>query len=130
MESHFVDTNYLLRFLLKDNPAQQSIVDKLFNEAVEKKVVLVTSLVVFFEVKWVLSDFYKVDKETIVMRFLQLLDMNIFQFEEKQVLKLAVILYKRYGLDLEDCYNIIFYKKNNYDHFATFDKKLLTVLKR
>lgn len=54
----FVDTNYFLRFLLEDNKAQAQKVKQLFETASRGEgEELTTSLVVFFEIYWVLTSF-------------------------------------------------------------------------
>ena len=55
----FIDTNYFLRFLLKDNEKQFIEVKKLFEKAILGEIDLYTSLIVIFEIYWVLSSFYK-----------------------------------------------------------------------
>ena len=50
----FVDTNYFLRYLLKDIPEQHEEAKRLFVAAADGKVELMTTSLVFFEVYWVL----------------------------------------------------------------------------
>lgn len=53
----FVDTNYFLRFLLADQEEQHQTAKALFKKAAIGEVDLFTSLIVFFEVYWVLGEF-------------------------------------------------------------------------
>ena len=53
----FVDTNYFLRFLLNDVSDQHASARQLFEDGARGVRQLCTSLVVMFEVYWVLSSF-------------------------------------------------------------------------
>ncbi|MFA5770598.1 MAG: PIN domain-containing protein, partial [Patescibacteria group bacterium] len=62
MKSYFIDTNYFLRLLLRDDEKQFEEVYSVFQQAVNQKVKIYTSVIVFFEIYWVLSSFYKKNK--------------------------------------------------------------------
>lgn len=130
MPNYFVDTNYILRLFLKDNIDQYDVVYDLFRKAIDHKVSLYTSIIVFFELDWVLSRVYEYHKEECIVYFEKILKMNHLNFDEKEVFTKSLALYKNTNLDLEDCYNIIYFKIKGYNHFATFDKKLLGLLKK
>ena len=55
----FIDTNYFLRLLLQDDDNQHKKAEKLFLEAAEGKVLVFTSIIVIFEIYWVLKSHYK-----------------------------------------------------------------------
>ena len=119
----FVDTNYFLRFLLKDIDSQYKETKNLFLRAGRGEENLFSSIVVFFEVFWVLRSTYKKDKRALVEKLDQLLKLNVI-FDDHQLLLESVNLFKRLPLSLEDCYNVVFAKKNNVTDFRTFDIKL------
>jgi len=48
MKKCFIDTNYFLRFLLKDDEKQFNIVYSLFQKGINREIQLFTSVVVFF----------------------------------------------------------------------------------
>ena len=58
----FIDTNYLLRFLLKDIDSQYLEAKKLLLQAARGEKKVITSTIVFFELFWVLKSYYKKDK--------------------------------------------------------------------
>ena len=103
----FVDTNYFLRFLLKDIDSQYSEAKKLFLLAAKDEQKLLSSTVVFFEVFWVLRSTYRKNKQTLVKKLDNLLKLNI-EFNEHQLLVESVNLFKNLNLSLEDCYNLVF----------------------
>jgi len=130
MRSYFIDTNYFLRLLLRDNEKQFKKVYSLFQQAIEGKVKIYTSVIVFFEINWVLSSFYKKDKKKIAYFLENILKMNFLEIENHNILQQAIIFFKNYSLDLEDCYNIALAKSFGLDEFATFDKKIARMLNK
>ena len=119
----FVDTNYFLRFLLKDNEQQYALAKKLFIEAAQKKIELSTSLVVYFEIVWVLRSSYGKDKQALVETLFNMLKLD-FDIPEKHLLIESLGLFQEVSLSLEDCYNLVFAKNINSSNFKTFDVKL------
>ncbi len=121
----FVDTNYFLRFILRDNENQYQIARELFESAILGKTKLFTSTVVFFEICWVLSTFYQKKKKEYLDILSDILKMNFIELDERELLIEVLAINKNHNLSLEDCYNIVFAKNNQAVSFATFDKKLL-----
>jgi len=120
----FVDTNYFLRLILRDSNTQHDQAKKLFQEGAEGTKELFTSLLVMFEIYWVLASFYQKNKNEIIKVLQNILQMDFIQFKQKDCLNRALRIYKNENLDLEDCYNLIFAKNNKAKNFKTFDKKL------
>ena len=129
MSTYFIDTNYFLRLFLKDNSHQFKKVYSLFQQAIEQKVILMTSTIVFFEIYWVLSSFYKKNKQKCSLFLQKLLAMEFVEIENKEILIQALKLFQKTALELEDCYNIAYYQNNSLDNFSTFDKKITKFLK-
>lgn len=127
----FIDTNYLLRYLLKDNNEQFTIVTELFEQAVKKSITLIASEIVLFELIWTLERFYKIKKKKVCSAVEEVLKLNIIRFENQSRLEKSLFLYKDFSLSYQDCYNIVFSFEKNipYKKVATFDKKMLKVLK-
>ncbi|MBI2196065.1 PIN domain-containing protein [Candidatus Daviesbacteria bacterium] len=119
----FVDTNYFLRFLLKDIGSQYQEAKNLFLLAGKGEEELISSTVVFFEVFWVLRSTYGKDKQTLVEILDKLLKLNI-EFDKHQLLVSSVHLFAEANLSLEDCYNLTFAREQNVKSFRTFDLKL------
>lgn len=129
MKSYFIDTNYFLRLLLKDDIKQFDEAYSIFQLAVNQEIKIFTSTIVFFEIYWVLSSFYKKNKIKIINYLKKILKMDFLEIENRAILKEALILFKKHILDLEDCYNISYAKNLETDEFATFDKKINNLLK-
>ena len=120
----FVDTNYFLRFLLRDNEGQYHDANQLLLDGAAGKVKLTSSTVVFFEIVWVLRSVYQKDKSTLTQVLRKLLNLNI-EFNDYVVLIDSINLFAKNNLSLEDCYNIEYAIENKAVGFKTFDKKLL-----
>lgn len=120
----FVDTNFFLRFLLEDNPEQRKQAQELFEEAATGKKELFTSLIVFFEIFWVLSSFYKKNKGDLANTLRGVLSLGFIQLSDRDLLVKAVDLFEKKNLNLGDCYNLTFAKDKKAQEFATFDQKL------
>lgn len=124
----FVDTNFFLRYLLKDIPHQYNESEVLFLQAAYGEINLLTSTIVIFEIEWVLSDYYGLSKTKAVSSLEKILELKIY-LDEKELISEALAFYRNQNLDLEDCYNLIFAKQRKVKEFKTFDKKLLKVFK-
>lgn len=120
----FVDTNYFLRFLVRDVEEQYQVVRKLFDKGVSGKDKLFTSLVVFFETYWVLSSFYQKNKQELVTKLAEVLELKFIKIKERESLEKAIKLFGHNNLSLEDAFNLVYSQKNKALRFATFDKKL------
>lgn len=120
----FVDTNFFLRFLIRDVEEQYQEVRKLFEKGISKEARLFTSLVVFFEIYWVLSSFYQKDKQELIMKLAEVLELKFIKIKEREILEKAIKLFSCSNLSLEDTFDLVYSQKNKAIRFATFDKKL------
>ncbi|MEK7513922.1 MAG: PIN domain-containing protein [Patescibacteria group bacterium] len=121
----FVDTNYWLRLLIGDNVKQQAEAKQLFRQGAAGKVKLFSSLVVWFEIYWVMGSFYGKNKQEIIKILEDVLRLDFVKWENEKLLRLALEIFKETGLDLEDSYNLIYARKMKAKKFKTFDLKLI-----
>lgn len=126
----FVDTNYFLRFILKDNPKQSQEARTLFEKALLRKENLFTSTIVIFEIYWVLSSFYGKKKKAIISILNNILRMTFIEIEERAVLYEAARLWEKENLSFEDCYNLTYAKSQGASSIRTFDKALTSKFPR
>lgn len=122
----FIDTNYFLRYLLNDIPKHYLEAKKLFLAGSERKISLITSSIVFFEVFWVLKSFYNLNKENCILALKNILKLSFVQLCERDILRDALVLFEETSLDLEDCYSIFYarFQGIKSGSFKTFDRKL------
>lgn len=123
----FVDTSYFLRFLLEDIPGQHKEAKNLFLQASEGKIKIFTSLVVIFEIYWVMTSFYGKKKKEVSKVLENVLNLTFIKLEGRKLLSGALDIYKNTNLDFEDSYNLAYAKDKNAKDFKTFDKKLRKV---
>lgn len=120
----FIDTNYFLRFLLKDVNKQYKIAKQLFTDGALGKVKLAASEIVIFEIYWVLFSFYEKSKQEVVEILRDILKMEFIFIERRGVLEEAVEIFAGSNFDLEDSFNLAYAKGLEISKFKTFDKKL------
>ena len=120
----FIDTNYFLRFLIKEDDKLHQEALRVITDAAEGRAKTGTSVVVIFEIYWVLSSFYQMDKAHVAGLLIKLLQMEFVNIENRNILAQAIDLYQKTPLDLEDSYNLFYAKQNGYEKFMTFDKIL------
>ena len=123
----FIDTNYFLRLLLRDVRKQHNQVRQLFFRAATGHEQLLTSVIVFFELYWVLESFYKKSKPELVNTLTNVLQLDFIRFEERKLLIAGLNIYAKNSISLEDAYNIVYARSNKAYSFGSFDKKLLKV---
>lgn len=124
MRRYFIDTNYLMRLILKDILEQHKIVFELFEKAALGEIYIFTSTLVFFEIYWISKSNYNFNKNKCVEILSTVLDLRALHIDEKDILIDAVNLFSKTTLELEDCYNLFYSKQYPDSEFATFDKKL------
>ena len=131
MSEWFVDSNYFVRLLQGDIPEQQAEAARFFHRAATGKLNAYTSALVFFEVYWVISRSYSVEKERCIVLLQGILDMSFLRIEERDLLEESLSLFGESSVQLQDCYNLLYARKRSGDgHLATFDKALLKLANR
>jgi len=120
----FVDTNYFLRFLLKDVEKEFRQAGELIRSGAEGKTQLFTSTIVFFEIYWVLSSYYGKNKVQLLNTLEQIIGLEFIFLAERLILQDSLKLFSASNLSLEDCYNLSYAKARKAEGFKTFDKKL------
>ncbi len=125
----FVDSNYFLRFFLKDINDQYLEVKRLFLKSAKGETVLVNSTVVIFEVYWVLKSYYHRDRVETSQTLQNIIDLNFIELSERSIIQHGLDLFKQTNLSLGDCYNIAFAKEQGIKSFKTFDLKLAKAFK-
>lgn len=121
----FLDTNYFLRFLLRDVPAQFETARQTLNDGAVHNLRLFTSTIVIFELYWVLSSFYQKQKSEACEIIKNVLQMDFIDFEYQPLLQRAIVLHQKSSFSFEDTFNLLYAKENQATDFKTFDAKLL-----
>ncbi len=104
MKKHFLDTNVILRFLLKDNPDLFQKAKNYFQKAKQNKLALVVVPQVVFEVNYVLAGVYSFAKTKRVKVIKQIVSAAALRVERREILLKALDKYKECNIDLVDIY--------------------------
>jgi len=82
-----IDTNVLVRFLVKDDEHQSKIVYKVFKQAEADKIFFWVSLLVVLETIWVLDSVYEITRKEILDSVNEILLMPILKFEAQPTIQ-------------------------------------------
>ena len=122
MPIYYIDANYFLRFILKDNFSQWKIANNYFEKAKQEKIRLVFLTEVLMEIEYVMRKVYKFERKLIFKYISTLLVINSFEITDREILKMALLTYLNKNIDFVD--GIIFYKaKNRQAEVLSFDKR-------
>ncbi|QKE40375.1 MAG: type II toxin-antitoxin system VapC family toxin [Ferrovum myxofaciens] len=118
-----LDTNVLVRFLVRDDEAQFEKAHKLIRcELASGRRVFVNQLVLL-ETEWVLRSRYGVPKVQFIEIVSGLLDAMDIQFEEESVIEETLFTWRESQADFADCFIVAKNRRSGCRATATFDAK-------
>ena len=82
-----LDTNVIVRFLVRDDERQAQIVYRIFKQVESNKEVLFVPLLVVIETIWVLESVYEISRQEILESMHDLLLMPILEFESQSAVQ-------------------------------------------
>lgn len=126
MTSLILDTNTILRFLIKDVPSQFETASKIFEKIESKKCRGIISILVINESIWALEKYYErpiSEAVKIISKILSLKNIATLEIDKKEVSQILSNVAKL-KIDFTDAYLLWIKSKKNYD-ISTFDKKIL-----
>jgi len=98
-----IDTNVLVRFLVRDDEAQFERARKLIKREVAAGRRVFVNQLVLMETEWVLRSRYVVPKSQIIAAISALLDADDVQFEDEPSIEEALFMWKDTTADFADC---------------------------
>jgi len=98
-----IDTNILVRFLVRDDEAQFEKARKLIKREVAAGRRVFVNQLVLMETEWVLRSRYAVPKNQIIEAISGLLDASDVQFEDEPAIEEALFMWKDAAADFADC---------------------------
>jgi len=118
-----IDTNVLVRFLVRDDEIQFEKARKLIRREVAAGHRVFINQLVLMETEWVLRSRYAVPKNQILEAISGLLNSTDIQFEDEPSIEEALFIWKESDADFADC--LIGAKNRRMECRATvtFDKK-------
>lgn len=99
-----IDTNTILRFVLKDVSSQHVEVYELIKKAKYKKIKLIIPEIVVFEIYFTLKSYYEYKKETLLIVLESLLSADYFKIESNHIFMEAIKIFGNSNLDFVDCF--------------------------
>lgn len=120
MNRFLVDTNVLIRLLVKDDPVKFETIIKLVEKVEKNEITLIIPTIVIAECCWLLKSFYKLDKHLITEYLLDIIESENVEVEE-DIVKNALRLYSEKNVDFADA--LISCKSNRKVAVLTWDKK-------
>ena len=118
-----LDTNVIVRFLVRDDEKQAQVVYARFKQAESAREVLFVPLLVVLETIWVLESAYDKSRKEILESFDELKSMPILEFEEAQVLQDLLSEGRKSNADLSDLLIALAAQSSGCTGGITFDKK-------
>ena len=123
-----IDTNVLVRLLLRDDEDQFSAARRLVNEASLAGEPILIVLLVVLETEWVLRSRYQLDKPSIAQNFTQLLESHDVLIEASETLEEALYVWAQQPTaDFADCLLSARAAHLGRTRFVTFDKSAATL---
>lgn len=118
-----VDTNVLVRFLVRDDEAQFEKARKLIKREVAAGRCVFVSHLVILKTEWVLRSRYSLPKNLIIEAISGLLDATDVRFEDEPAVEEALFNWKDTTADFADCLIGAKNKRLGCRATATFDAK-------
>ncbi|MEI6788915.1 MAG: type II toxin-antitoxin system VapC family toxin [bacterium] len=118
-----LDTNVLVRFLVRDDEKQARIVYARFKQAEVARESLFIPLLVVLETIWVLESAYDKSRREILDSFDELKNMTILEFEKVSVLQAWVDEGRKGNADLSDLLIALTAQSSGCSEAMTFDRK-------
>jgi len=98
-----LDTNVLVRYLVRDDQRQFERARKLIKRESERSTPVLLSLLVLLETEWVLRSRYALSKSDILATFSALLETTDVAFEDEPAVERALYVWKDSVTDFADC---------------------------
>jgi predicted nucleic-acid-binding protein len=118
-----IDTNVLVRFLVRDDEAQFEKARKLINREVAAGRRVFVSQLVLLETEWVLRSRYSLPKNLIIAAISGLLDAADIGFDDEPGIEEALFIWKDTNSDFADCLIGTQNRKLGCRATATFDAR-------
>ncbi|WP_297361184.1 type II toxin-antitoxin system VapC family toxin [Acidiferrobacter sp.] len=123
-----IDTNVLVRFLVRDDEAQFERARKLIKREVSAGRRVFVNHVVIMETEWVLRSRYAIPKTQVIEALSGLLDAADVQMEDEPTIEQALFAWKDAAADFADCLIGAKNRRLGCQATASFDSKASRLL--
>jgi len=118
-----VDTNVLVRFLVRDDEAQFEKARRLISREIGAGEEVFVSIPVLLETEWVLRSRYRMEKGEILESISELLGTSELRFEDEPSVEETLFVWKDSSADFADCLIGAHNRRLGCRATATFDAK-------
>ena len=118
-----IDTNVLVRYLVRDDENQFQIAAYLILGCIKIGEPVQISLLVMLETEWVLRSKYSYQKTEIAAAFTKLMETREAVYEDEESLEEALHNWKESNADFADCLIVAKSRRAGCRHLMTFDSK-------
>ena len=118
-----LDTNVLVRFLVRDDKRQAETIYRVFKKAESDREVFFVPLLVVLETVWVLESVYKIPSQEILDSVNELILMPILKFETQPAILNFISSARETKMDLSDLLIAHSAKFSGCECVLTFDKR-------
>ena len=122
-----LDTNVLVRYLVRDEEAQFYRARRLIERETEGGCSILISLLVLLETEWVLRSRYELTKSEIHSVFSTLLEVADLAFEDEPSIEQALYQWSESTADFADCLLAARHRQLGCEATVTFDTKAAKV---
>jgi predicted nucleic-acid-binding protein len=117
-----LDTNILIRYLVRDDEKQFLQATKLIRGAIRAGETLYVPVTVLLEVEWVLRTSFALSKAQVVAAISRLLSASELSIANETAIESALNLYQNHSADFSDCVHIALSHTAGESPLWTFDK--------
>ncbi len=118
-----IDTNVLVRYLMRDDPIQFEIARQFIEQAEVTNESVFLSIPVLIETVWVLRRAYKLDRAAVVRVLNLLLESQGLSMENVSLIESATYFYSMSNADFSDCLIGILQQQFGCQYTVTFDRR-------
>jgi predicted nucleic-acid-binding protein len=118
-----LDTNVLVRFLVRDDARQFERARRLIQREAERGEPVLISLLVLLEAEWVLRSRYQLSKGEIADAVSALLDAAEVRFESEPIVEEALHVWRDSAAEFADCLIGAHHRSLGCDATASFDAR-------
>jgi predicted nucleic-acid-binding protein len=123
-----LDTNVLVRYVVKDDSGQLAAAKRLIARCVGEGQSLFVPVTVALELEWVLRASFGYDKDDVLLVLSNLFSAAELTFQSEQALEVALQLYREASADFADCVHIALAAEAGEQPLWTFDRGAAKVL--
>ncbi len=128
MKKVILDTNCFIRLFLNDIPAQVHTVELYLQKAKSGEVDISVPEIVLFEIQFILSKYYNVDKQIVVSHLKAIVSSEYLTVVSRKTFLKALDIFKTNSVSFADCF-LAAQADLEKRELVTFDKRLASYCK-